>query len=262
MQQIKILSAKKMSEKYDELNKRKYKYPYFYKIKNEKQALYFVGFQHSNNFSSPDFKRLKPIWADFLDEKNKSKIVLVEGGNWPLKKTDEEAIKSGGEAGLLTLWAHQNKIDYCSPEPDEMKEITSLLKKFSKDEIMYYYFARLVDQWHRRGKIVPLKTYIEDKYMTGYKKITNWKDFDFTFENFIKIHNEIHDHAFDSENKECFYDDSNPIFSKIAEVSSLFRDKYIVNEIFKNWEKGLSIFVIYGSGHAIGQEYALRELLK
>jgi hypothetical protein len=61
------------------------------------------------------------------------------------------------------------------------------------------------------------------------------------------------------------YVNPNNIGSRINEIArktSDVRDENILNEIVKYWSEGKSVFVVFGSGHLIIQEPALREILK
>ena len=77
----------------------------------------------------------------------------------------------------------------------------------------------------------------------------------------IQLHDKFHNHKFDKENYDCFYNDSNPINSEVSAASSGYRNTYIVKEILMLWNNGRNIFIVYGSGHAITLEPALKILL-
>ena len=249
-----------MDQKYQELNRLKYVFPYSYKISKNNQHLYVLGVQHTFDPKNHQLKTVKKYWDEFLKEtKKKNCIVLVEGGKRPNIDDIDEAVRKHAEGGFIANLATKENIETYSPEPDEKYEVNQLVKKFSKEEIMYYYFARTVAQWHRLMQKPNIKEYIEG-FMKRDKEITGWNDFDFSFENFIKLHDKFHDHPFDPDNYKCFYDDSNPSYSKVSAGSSLVRDKHILSEIKKLWRKGKNIFIVYGSGHAIKLEKALKEL--
>ena len=50
--------------------------------------------------------------------------------------------------------------------------------------------------------------------------------------------------------------------NKIARAQSDLRDVNITTEIVRYWNEGKSIFAVFGLGHLIIQEPALRKLLK
>lgn len=255
-----ILSAEEMDQKYQELHNQNYVYPYFYKISLNKQVLFFLGVHHTFDPSNYQFKSIKKHWDEFLKaSKKKNSIVLVEGGKRPYIEDVIEAVRKHAEGGFITNLALKVGIESYSPEPDGKYEVDQLAKKFSKEEIMYYYFARTIAQWHRLIEKPDLKVYI-DGFLKRNQEITGWDDFDFSFANLVKIHDKFHDHPFDPDNYQCFYDDSNPSHSKASAGSGLIRDEHILSEIKRLWDEGKNIFIVYGSGHAIRLERALTTL--
>lgn len=236
--------------------------PYFYKITNNKQWLYFVGAKHTydpDNFQIPVILKL---WKEFSHKTNdKNCIALVEGGKPPVPRSLDEGIKKYNGSGLLVYLAEKEDIESISPEPGWINEIEELLKEFTKEEIMYHDFARTMAQWNRLKEKPDHKDYVKH-YMDRNKKKLGWKDFDFSFDNFVRIHDENHDHKFDKENFDCFNKDSSPFHSPLSAASNKIRDTFMVEKIIKLWEEGKNIFTIYGSGHAITQEPALKKLLK
>lgn len=259
---MKLLTYQQMAQKYDELNKNHSEPPFFYKIQKGDQLFYYVGFEHTYDPLDPQFTKLKQLWDDFLAKIDPKKaLVLVEGGERTPQATAKDSIKHGGEAELTTLLAHQHKIKCLSPEPGEEQEIKELLKQFPREGTMYYYFARIANQWLRAGKPFGLREYLESTGMRTYRQMTNWPDFQLSLEDFIKIHDKLHDHPFSEDDQECFYQDSNPNFNPISAACSEIRDEYMVKEVIKLWKEGKSLFIVYGSGHAIRQEPALKEIL-
>ena len=256
-----LLTPKEMNEVYQKLHKQKFKYPYFYKIVKGNQQLYFLGPHHIFNPKDSQVKTIKDWWNVFLGvTKKKNCIVLVEGGLRPVLKSEKVAIEKHGEPGLMTLLANKENIEVVSPEPDETKEANSISKKFGKEKIIYYYFARQVAQWHSYLERPDFEKYTE-RLLKEYKNILNWKGFDFSLNHMIQLHDKFHNHKFDKENYDCFYNDSNPINSEVSAASSGYRNTYIVKEILMLWNNGRNIFIGYGSGHAITLEPALKILL-
>lgn len=81
-----------------------------------------------------------------------------------------------------------------------------------------------------------------------------------------QIHASIFNQQFDELNKNFFYNITNPVdilceINKVAVISGFVRDYYIVDKIKQYIEDGYSIYVEYGSNHAVMQEPALKELL-
>lgn len=67
--------------------------------------------------------------------------------------------------------------------------------------------------------------------------------------------------------RKFFYDQVDPsqnnsVFNEISREADVIRDSTIVENILKLWNEGKSIFIVYGSAHAVNQERVLRELCK
>lgn len=256
-----LLTPQEMNGVYQKLHKQKFQYPYFYKIFKNNQHLYFLGPHHIFDPKDPQLKTIKGRWDEFLEvTKKKNCIVLIEGGQRPLLKSEKDAVEKHGEPGLMTLLANKGKIKVISPEPDEIEEANSISKKFSREKTIYYYFVRQVAQWHRYTEKPDFDKYI-GRLLKEYEDILNWKDFDFSLNHLIRLHNKYHGHKFDKENYNCFYNDSSPMNSEVSAASSKYRDTYIVLKILDLWSKEKNIFVVYGSGHAITLESTLKKLL-
>lgn len=261
----KLLTTQEMSNTYVELNKINYEFPYFYKIVKNNQCLYFVGAHHSFDPQNEQFPKIHSYWNSFLAaSKDKERVVLVEGGNRPVLESESEPILAGGEAHLLAYLANSENIECYSPEPSDINELLELEKSFTKEEIMYNRFARTAAQWGRLTNPKPdFEDYIK-KYLSQDIKLTNW-DIDISLRGFSIYHDSIHNnHEFSIQNclnNKCFYNDSNPSINRVSAESGKIRDIFIGNKILYEWSSKRCIFIVYGSGHAIVLERALKELL-
>ncbi len=242
------------------------KVPYTYVIENKEQYLYYFGSKHSYDQSLPQFDELRTFFNEFvLKTKDKQRIVLVEGGNWPLGKDEEESITEYGEMGFITYLANKANIEKVCPEPPTRLLYTELEKKFSRDQIEYYYFARSCWQWARMNKTSGFESYIRG-VLKQDEKDSGWEGYDFSFEHMKVIHKDIFGTEFDISDSQFFRKITDPtktdtVMNKISRFEDEgFRDLYILGEVEKYWEQGKSIFVIYGSTHAVIQEPALRTL--
>jgi len=244
--------------------------PYCFEIEKDGQYLYYFGANHSRDIKDEQYQKLEEYWQSFKDKtKNHTKIVLVEGGVrklWPDEKT---AVIKDSEAGYITYLAAKDNIHIESPEPERDAERQFLLQKYSKDQIQYYYFVRIVPVWHR----LPKESQTLDEFIKGYaKSLSNgargedWNEYDFSFENMKKIHYELFSTIFDENDKDFLRSLGNPtnektVINKVARDSSRFRDVYIVSKICDLWAEHKNIFVVFGLAHPIFQEPALRKLL-
>ncbi len=265
-----LLTHQQMADRYKELSKTNLEGPYFYKITNGKQALYYIGANHSYDPNNFQYDKIRNYWKEFLKETGrKNSIVLVEGGKRQTPKPEkdfgeDDAIKEGGEADFITYLAFKEGIETESPEPDDEFELKELNKNFSLEEILYHRFVRTADQWNRLSEPKPDFWEYVERFINRDKKSAGRADFATPKELFIKLHNEHHpDHPFNEYDQKCFHNDSNPSIeeNKVASASSIIRNVHITKEIVKLWQEGKNIFVVYGSGHAIVQEKALQKLL-
>ncbi len=252
---------------YDQYKRLKRPTPYFFIIRNKRQVLYYFGAKHSYDPSHEQFLTLKNFWKDFIIEtQNKNCIVLIEGSKRPIMDSEEEAIKRGGEVHFITFLAAKNNIETKTPEPDQKLENKELLKQFSKEEIIYYYFARTVSQWNRHPQKPEFKTYIQP-YLKKDEEVSQWPNFEFSLNHMKLIHKNLFGTDFNELNSEFFNKIVNPtltisIINKVAATSSRFREIKILQEIEKLWKNGKNIFVVYGQGHAVVQEPVLKTLTK
>jgi len=262
------MKTKDLIMKYEDYYKVHHKVPYTFNLSNKKQYLYYFGSKHTFDPVHPQFKKVDSFWKSFLQKtKGKNCIVLVEGGKRPILKTLKEATLTNGEMGYVTYLASGSKIDTFSPEPP-MKYVYKFLEKhFSRQEIQYYFFARVCFQWNNMKRKPAFESYLKP-FLLRDKKESGWKNFNFSIANMKKIHTKIFKIPFNENDKMFFYDVINPTTLKtnINKVSRLedegMRDVYIVNQIEKLWKKGKNIFVIYGYGHAIVQKKALQYMIK
>ena len=193
--------------------------------------------------------------------------MFVEGGKRPVESDESQAILKHGGMGLVTYLADESHIERFSPEPSEKYERSQMEKEFSKEEIQYYYFARVVHQWIRKQDPKPdFEGYIND-YLKRDEIESEWDGFDFSLDAMKKIHSDLFNTEFDEKDTKFFYDVTNPVkiqcvVNKVSRASSEIRDKYIVEKICEFVSKGYSVYLQYGATHAVMQEPLLKELLK
>ncbi|MCE9517697.1 hypothetical protein K8Q96_01690, partial [Candidatus Nomurabacteria bacterium] len=193
--------------------------------------------------------------------------VLVEGGKRPRSDSEAEAIAKGAEAHLITYLATHEDIETFSPEPPEEMRFAELLKNFSKEEIAYYEFAKVVHQWNRHHGTKPNFEDYMKPYLDNDRRHSGWSDFDFSIAHMAEIENKIFNREFNKDDFKFYDTVINPTitFSRINEVSRVedsgLRDKYILQQIEKFWQEGKNIFIVYGCSHAVMHEQAVRKLV-
>jgi hypothetical protein len=248
-------------QKYQEIE---HQVPYFFKIGTNDQCLYYFGSKHSYDPNDSQFHELAEKWKEFISTtKEEDSVVLVEGGKRPYIEDEIESIQQGGEASFITTLAQKAGIEAESPEPEESLEREQLLKKFTPDEIQYYYFARVVYQWSRKDPQPNFEEYVTN-YLEQDQHSSKW-NFDFSMKNMMQIHQKLFNTPFDKTDADFFYNSIDPtqnncVINDVSRESGVIRDLEIVVQIKKHWEEGKSIYVVYGASHAVMQEPALRYL--
>jgi hypothetical protein len=252
---------------FEEYKKIRHESPYKYILKKGSQYLYYFGSRHSYDPKDKQFNEIEAFFNDFIKEtRGKDSVILVEGGKRPIAKTQAEAILKGGEMDFVAFLAGQLGMNNVSPEPPEDFRLHELAKHFSKNEIIYYDFARVVYQWNRKVKKPPFEEYL-NWFLEEDKQNSGWNDFDFSISHMAEIHKNLFGKEFDRNEKDFFYSIVNPTteFSVINKISRFedagFRDLYILGEIEKYWKEGKNVFVIYGFSHVVMHEPVLRDLV-
>lgn len=250
---------------YNEYQHKRHSIPYVYTLETSGNHVYYFGESHSFDPEHPQWLGEKIFWNDFLkNTEGKKRIVFIEGGERSISENEKEAIINYGGMGLATQLAHKADIRRLSSEPDEKYERSELEKNFTKEEIQYYYFARVVHQWHRKNPRPDFEEYM-NRYLEDDKKESGWADFDFSLDAMKKIHSDIFHEEFDMNNVDFFSKASNPtkgisVVNAVSRGSSTIRDTYIVEQISKYVREGYSIYIQFGATHAVIQEPLLREL--
>lgn len=251
---------------FDEYNRTEHKSPYIFEHGNDTRKVFYFGSRHSYNPDDEQFTKLEEVWGRFLKEtEGKKRIAFEEGGRRPFIADKKEAILKSGEMGYLVNLATNAQIDIFCPEPPQIFSFNELLKHFSKEKIAYHEFARVCYQWNNMTVKPDFEEYMQ-RFLEGDKKGSGWSDFEFSIPHMIKIQETLFGTKFDKDDKKFFYDIINPTTEKsvINKISRFedesFRDGYILGQIEKYWNEGFSIFIVYGSGHAVRQEPAIKTL--
>lgn len=225
---------------------------YSFEITRGDQRLHYFGTNHSRDISNPQYEALRTYWADFLEKTNgKNAVVFVEGGVRRIHPDEETAVREDSDPGFVTLLAHKANIACYSPEPPSGDIEKYVLENFPEDELNYYYFARMVNQWNH----IPDPRPAFEHYMRT-----------FSLEEMKRMHMSITGVEFNESDKELFALLSNPTkrnnpLHKLIRAFGVYRNAFIVQEIEKVWSEGKNIFIVYGGSHPILQERALRTLL-
>ncbi len=263
----KISEIKNFLSNWDDIRNQLTGDPITFKIQKNNQYLYYFGSNHTFDPNHPQFKELNTFFDNFIKDTNKNnRLVAVEGGVRPVEKTANEAIQNQAESGYACFLASQDNIRAISPEPERKDEMEGLLDKFTRDEIQYYYFARVVHQWNRKNPKPDFEEYMS-RFLQNDKYESGWNEYDFSITHMKEVHENIFGTKFDEHDMMFFYNAVNPvdlnyITNKYSRAMGINRDAFIVKTLIDEWNKGNSIFVVFGSGHALTERKALEEFLK
>ena len=251
---------------YDRLREVPHNQVYFFTISGEGgQQLYYLGSHHTHDPENTQFREIEELFDRFIQSTNEGeRQVLVESAGQLPQYTDRDiAIKRSREVGFTALLARQKGVEVISPEPTKIEEVKLLLQQYSKDEVFYHLMSGICWNYSKMKSDVrsDFMKYIKFQ-LEEYAQMEEFKDFDLSIEHFLKMYKSKYpDTPFNYENTKLFYDEQKPAVGNISEASSKIRDEVIVRKIEELWKQGKSIFIVYGLGHAIVQEQALKDLL-
>lgn len=244
---------------------RNYPVPYMYEVFKDGQTIFYFGVKHSRDLQDKQWDKLEKYWNEFLRKtQNQDRIILLEGNRLPDNIGDRDyTITNFGEAGLLYYLAKLNNISVVWPELSILEEAEKLKKHFDFDLVTYFFFARSAGAWLRASRCENFNEILKRAAEITEKRLSGAP---ISVEQYSAIHKNIFHHTFTE--KECdtiiraatpVYHDS--VINDIARFDSRIRNEKIILETEKLWNERKSIFMLFGSAHAVIQERALRSLV-
>jgi len=236
--------------------------PYLVKLQNPSQTLTFFGCRHSNDIHDPQNGEIEKEWHEFIKHDNPQKVAFCEGGLRQLESDKETAILKYSEPGLLTWLTHKSNIPIISPEPDETKEIQYLVSEgFLVPQIMTYYFGRQMYQWLKRDhkNHADWRPYA-DRNIKSYAKLQPLSAEKLGLKKVLSMYQEVTGAPFNNNDEKLLYSLSDPTSNPVSAASGVFRDISLFTAIKADWEANKDVFALYGSGHAIVLEKAIKSL--
>lgn len=237
--------------------------PYVIELERDATRLVFVGVSHSNELNHPQWPMIESTWTDFISSENPLKIAFSEGGKRDLAFTIQEAIAHDGDPGLLTFLAARDGIECVSPDDNRSEEINYMLNRGDVvDEIVAYYSVRQLQQWVRqdRQKDVDWETYLQTT-LGYYQRVHDWQGHELSLDYAKMAMRTRLGFEFDPQNidEQQLEFHSSPYSNPVAAHSSTFRDVSLFSSIRTALDQHKDVFVIYGYGHALTLEPALRK---
>lgn len=250
-------------DKYAEAEQKYGRGPTTFEIENKKQVLFYFGANHSRNPADPQYPALKKYWGRFLEiTKDKDKLVLVEGRLRPLIEDEEKAIVNGSEGSFITLLAHRAGVPVACPDISDDK-LLARLSNLNKDEVLLYWFLSWLNNFQKHADPKPDFEKSAKIWCENQKSRKMWKNTKISLPRLKELYKKILGKDFyEKENPNNLINPNKtetPI-NKVARALSDLRDTSIATEIVRYWNDDKSIFVVFGRGHLIIQEPALRKL--
>ena len=244
---------------------------YLYEISGKKQSLSCVGTNHIYDPNSSKLIQIKNIFDQFSSfKKAEETIVVIEARPENILQysvdthTDPfEIVKDSAEAGFIAKISQDAGIEVVGLELSRKEYIMMVENIFSKNEVYYHYVSTITAQWHRFKDKPEYDEYI-NKYINYFSKNAGWVNYEFSLSNFKKIHSEIFRSDFDLSNRQFFSDITDPakhgtIINDVARTISNKRDVHIAKSVIEFWNKGKSVFMLYGNSHVIRIEPVLKK---
>ena len=253
-------------EKYAEVYEKYSRGPSMFEIENDKQLFFYFGANHSRNPADPQYPALREYWHRFLKEtEGKDRIVLIEGSLRPVEKDEETAITNGGsEGGFITFLARKAGVPIACPDLSD-EELIKLLPYQDKNEVLLYWFLSWLNNFQKHAEPKPDFEKSAKIWCERQKKKQMWKDIDISLPRLKELYKQILGKDFnEKENPNNLVNPNltDTKINKIARAQSDLRDYKIASEIERYWNEGKNIFVVFGQGHLIIQEPALRAVLR
>lgn len=244
---------------------------YTFQVENGLKSIFYFGSSHTNDPSDPQFVALQDSFTQA-----KPDLVLVEGlggineqkeGVREIVKSTsrDELIKTYGEAGEALRLAEEAGCDFESPEPSFKSEMAHLAELgYSHKDIFRFYLHRQIYQYQREheqrshDELVPylqplFEEFVESSGCDRYEIET--------YRGELLSDVRLDSNEYDRETNPMASSESRTTINEISFASNHFRDEYFIEQIGEKLKQQNRIFVVYGFGHAITEEPAIRSLL-
>ncbi len=245
---------------------------YSYELAKGNKRLTMLGVPHVHNPEDPMYHYI----SEHMNF-HKPDLVLVEGMegiqdqkekvlNKVLGMSDTEA-KTLGENMYALKRASESGIDFESPEPTLSSQTTFLIREgFSKRDIILHYVTRQLEQYYRTDEdaFASRKDEFIDKTLFEVEARSGIPPEEFAGlavgvrEDISKTVETSMKERVDPMPREGRID---TVGNEISSVLTHYRDTYILTRVIEALKKHDRIMVVYGSGHAVTLEPALRALM-
>ncbi len=238
--------------------------PYTFEVQNGNKAIFYFGVRHSRDPHDAQWNILEEYWERFLTQSAGERVALLEGpvGFSLDTLSRDEVITKFGEAGLLAMWCNAQNIPCVSGDLSIQEEFLKLKESFDEDIMTYFIFARSAGAWFRSGTMGSYDEVIKKAVHSTAQRIPGASD---SLAFYSSMHKKIFGRELLESERETLIRAAAPIYhdsilNDISRASGRLRNEHIVLEIEKYWLEGKSVFALFGSGHAVIQERAVKTL--
>jgi hypothetical protein len=241
--------------------------PYILEFKNGKKHLVFCGVNHltdKNDTLNDLYVSIEKKFFQF-----KPQVAVNEGGDVSKKyyKSKGDALRKGGEIGLLKVLSDSLKIATVNGDADTPFEFSELLKTYTKGELLAYIVTERC-MWGLKDQNITKLDIIEKRFNNfvenyiinrgGVALNETERSFNFFKTNYEKLLNR----PFDLEELEPTDPfDPNGKFQAIGRTSKEIRDQFLLKTIDQLLDKHDKVFVVFGGWHLLTCEPGLKEIM-
>ena len=246
---------------WEEYSRRSHTWPYVARIETPKGRLLYYGAAHTKDVKDPQISEIERMWSEFRPDK-----AFNEGGDPPTEKTEQEAVNRWGEPGLIRFLAQRDNVTVQSLDPTRASEVADLTKKFSPEQVKFFFILRTVSEYGRvyQGSTKTLDEELE-RVFPIYETVPGLDgapksilELQSMYAQYFPNKGQFRDARaswFDPTESETFLND-------ISRRSSLYRDQYMVRLLTEEVRRGKRVFAVVGGSHVVRQELALRRSLR
>ncbi len=252
-------------EQYAEAQKGYGRGPSLLELKSSGQVLCYFGANHSRDPADHQYPILREFWKRFLEQtQGHDRIVLIEGGLRKVAENEDQAILRNAEGGLITLLAEKAEVTIACPDLSPA-ELAERLPQLNPDLVLLYWFLGWLNNYQKYAEPKP----DFEKSVEGWCEFQRSKPIlgekEITLPRLRALYKQVLyrdlDETADPNDLVNPNKNETPI-NKVARAYSDLRDLNIASEIERYWQTGKSIFVVFGQGHLIIEEPALRQLVE
>lgn len=223
-------------------------------------ALEYLGAQHKDDPAHEQFKNIATAFSDF-----KPTIAFFEGPDRGIAGTDTLTIQKFGESGYVRWLAKNAGIPALSLEPAINDTYQYLLSKYPHDQVDLYMFTKEASRLYNRKKMDKIQVTAAIQQMLS-QVAAMLKDNKPVLRSTEEIEAAFKKHFVTTyewwQTPEAWFDPAdlqkeNLFTNELAQLSSGYRNIYIVQLLARQVQEGKKVFAVIGRNHVPLQAPAL-----